>query len=701
MFKKDSLPKKQDLLTILLFFGKKIGLEINILLAMQCIEQAEREFNELNWENFPDWLKFLGEKFGIIFSLHKESLSSAITFSNPKHPKVSLMVFGSHSDWFAIQGDSLRGVRLVFLSHPNKEIYYPKQKLKTRLSETSDSELFVFITGEPVYSFSVSSDSNEPSSYLDRIQSLIRLELNDIWIIVVYSIAIVILSLVIPIGTQSLVNILAFGTVYQPIIVLTLLVLIALGFAGIMGILQAHVAEILQQRLFVRLATEVSHKLPRVEYSYFDKKSGGDLVNYFLDISILLKGAVILLVDGLGLTLQMIIGLLVLIIYHPFFIIFDILIVSIIIIVVFKILGKEAVETSVKESKYKHQLTTWFEELAFNRHNFKSEYAQRYATLKSDSIAEKYLDYRKKHFKILIRQVSVLILLQVLGNGLILGVGGWLVITGGLSLGQLIAAEIISTKILDSLAKAGKYLETYYDLCAALDKIGQLLAIPLEKKGLEIVPKLETPASIHISNLTLSVGQENLFIKDLKIFSSEIVGIQTNNPRKASALLSLLYGLKEINSGVVEIDERFSFSEISKINWRNQVSLVRGYKLFSGTILENLTQGNPKLNAGEIRLALKKVKVLDDIAKLRDGIHHELNSKGYPLVPEQAFRINLAKCLLNQPRLILIDEVLDFLEEDFSLYFINEILKKEMKKTTLIYSKKDFILQACERIITL
>ncbi len=701
MFRTKNIPKKEDIFSLLNFFSQRLGIELDTLFAMQCIEQAYKDFGEITWNNFGLWMNFLGEKIGILFSIQKDTINSVIDGVSRKRPKVVLIEFEGHDEWFAIQEKKFFYVSVLFVNHPTRELKYPIRKLKQRFTQHNADHLVVYISAEPIEMFSTGLHGIDHPNYYDRIKSLIRLEISDIWVITFYSIAIVVLSLVIPVGTQSLVNILAFGTLLQPILVLTTLVLVALGFAGIMLILQAHVAEILQQRLFVRLAAEVNYKLSRVNQKYFLKKSGSELVNYFLDISTLQKGAVTLVVDGLGIFLQGAVGLIVLVLYHPFFLILDSIILFTIFFIIFRIMGKDATSTSIKESKAKHELTAWFEEIVKNEHVFKSEIAQRYATIKTETITKKYLTYRQKHFSILRRQIATYIALQVTGSGIVLGFGGWLVIQGGISLGQLIAAEIIASKIFDSLAKAGKYMETYYDLCAAIDKIGHLLDIPLERSGVEIIPKQEKPIKLKFTNLKLETHEKQLSIPNTEISPGEIVGIHSQNRKNAEVLLNVLYCLDEPILGTIQIDDRFGFSEISKIIWRKQVILVRGCQVFSGSIAENISIGNPSIDSVEIHEVLKNVGILDKILKLPNGIHHIINSTGYPLSFEDKMRLNLARGLAVRPRLMLIDETLDFLEDDFSESFIQDFLKQSLKTTVLIYSRKQNLLSKCDKVIHL
>ncbi len=691
---------REDILSILLFFGKSIGIPIDKILAARAIEQAIKENYILDVSYLGQWLEFLGERFGLRFSISNEPLESVLSNVRPHNPKLAVLFFPFHTEFVAILGKFWNFLKLQIINESEKYYRVTQSNFKKRIAESSKSDAMqIWISAEPAHSFSTGLEDKEHSSYLDRIRSLIRLESSDIWVIGIYSAAIVILSLVIPIGTQSLVNVLTFGAMYQPVLVLTILVLVALGFAGIMRILQNYVAEYLQQRLFIRLATEVSEKLPKIDYGHFEGKRPESYINYFLDITTLQKGATLLLVDGLGITLQTIIGLLVLVLYHPLFIIFDAVVILVIIFIVMRLLGKEAVATSIKESKAKHEITFWFEELANHRHTFKSREASQYAYLKMESLANNYLTYRNKHFQILIKQVGVFVGIQVIGSGILLGVGGWLVIKGEMSLGQFIAAEIIVSKIMDSLAKAGKYFETFYDVSAALDKIGHLLDIPQEKNGLESVPYIEKPIELLVKNLTISQYSRSIHIPKLKIDSGEIVGLKSDSRKEAGMFLNLLYGLDQGDKGIVEVDNLYSLQEISLDSWRKQVALVRGYKLFSGTVLENLTLGRLDISSVEAREALKITNLWDDILKLPHGINTILTSKGEPLNRDQCFKMNFARGIIHKPRLILVDEAFDFLNKQFAEHFITDYFAQNRSCTLIIYSRKEDVFAMCDRVI--
>ena len=99
---------------------------------------------------------------------------------------------------------------------------------------------------------------------------------------------------------------------------------------------------------------------------------------------------------------------------------------------------------------------------------------------RADILADRYISARKRHFSIIWRQTLFALMLEAVGSTVLLGLGGWLVINRQLTLGQLVASELIVTLVLAALSKIGKYVEIFYDLQATLDKLGILDTLPPE-----------------------------------------------------------------------------------------------------------------------------------------------------------------------------------------------------------------------------
>ena len=139
---------------------------------------------------------------------------------------------------------------------------------------------------------------------LPRLRALLALEKRDLWVVVIYSIGVGLLTLVVPVAVQAMVNFIAFGSLLQPLVVLTLFVLVALGFSAMMNAFRVFTVEIIQRRLFVRVTTDFAQRLVRVKTEAFDRLHGPELVNRFFDVVTVQKSAASLLMDGLSLVMQ-------------------------------------------------------------------------------------------------------------------------------------------------------------------------------------------------------------------------------------------------------------------------------------------------------------------------------------------------------------------------------------------------------------
>ena len=303
-----------------------------------------------------------------------------------------------------------------------------------------------------------------------RLRELLTLEREDLTVAIVYSVVIGLLTLAMPVATQSLVNTVAFGNLLQPLVVLTILVLIGLTLSTVLQALRIYVVEIVQRRVFVRISSTVTQRILAAKPEVFDRYHGPELVNRFFDVVTLQKSGAMLLIDGMSVAMQTIIGMILLALYHPWLLAFDIFLLGIILFVLFP-LGRGATATAIEESKAKYSLQAWLEEIARFPSAFRAGTGVLYAADRANTLVQGYLDRRRSHFRILMRQIVGSLGLQAIALAGLLGVGGWLVIERQLTLGQLIAAELVVALIVTGFSKLGKHLELLYDLLAAIDKV--------------------------------------------------------------------------------------------------------------------------------------------------------------------------------------------------------------------------------------
>jgi putative ABC transport system ATP-binding protein len=235
----------------------------------------------------------------------------------------------------------------------------------------SDRSLRQCLSGSSVALKSVVIEGGFPQSVADhhgpspwrRLIHLLAPEWRDILTILIYSLVIALLTLATPIAVESLVNTVAFGRLVQPIVVLSVILFGFLSFSAALRALQTFVAEIVQRRLFARVASDLAWRLPRVDTTAIEGRNMPELVNRFFDVVTVQKVVSQFLLDGIGIVLTTLIGMTVLAFYHPLLLAFDIVLL-IAVAIILLVFGYGAVGTSIKESKYKYATADTLEEIA-------------------------------------------------------------------------------------------------------------------------------------------------------------------------------------------------------------------------------------------------------------------------------------------------------------------------------------------------
>ena len=512
----------------------------------------------------------------------------------------------------------------------------------------------------------------ERPSPLARTIQLLHLERQDIGVVMVYGVAIGLLSLAVPVAAQSLVNTVAFGSLIQPLVVLTALLAVALLTGLYLRALRLRVVEMLQRRVFVRVVTELSDRLPRVHVDAFVKSRGPELLNRFFDVFTTQKTVSSLLLDGIDATLVTLVGMTVLAFYHPILLAFDLTLIAAA-VVVFWGLGRGGTTTSVNESKAKYAVASWLEEVARHPLSFRLAGGAAFARRRMAVLAGEYLTRRDAHFRVVFRQFLGALAMQVVASVALLAIGGALVIGRELSLGQLVASELIVTAVVAAIAKLGGKVEVYYDLLAAVDKLGDILDLPVEEEdeshtGLR--PRAVAPETVSRGG-TLEV--EHLVLNDQAPVSFRLdrggaLVLERYSAEFRHALADVLYGLRPPPAAtpgtpmprltVHGLEQR----DISVTAWRSLLALVRDHELLPCSVADNVRAANPDLEASDIWHVLESVDLAERVRALPNGLDTMLGPALGPLTRSEATRLTIARAIAARPSFLVLDGALEDIE---------------------------------------
>ncbi|MDX1949110.1 MAG: ABC transporter transmembrane domain-containing protein [Rickettsiales bacterium] len=495
----------------------------------------------------------------------------------------------------------------------------------------------------------------------------------------VYGVAIGILTLAVPIAVQTLIGAVANTAIYTPVIVLAIVLFIVLLFYVLLNSLQIYILEVFERHFFSRIVSEIVLTNIYAKHSYFESINRDELINRYFDVMNVQEIMPKLLIDGFALALQTIVGILVVSFYHPALLMFNIVLVAFIYVTI-KIWSMPSIRTAISLSKSKYNVAKWLEELARINSNFKSERAIIYALKKSDELVSKYNDYKKRHFKQVFTQSVVFYLLYAIFSAALLGIGGSLVVSNQLTLGQLVASELILSAIFYALSKAGGYLKHYYKLCAAVEEITHLFDVPLEREtGHKILDTCRNNISFDKAEFTY---RDQKILLNFSIPENCKILASSDSYVVEKTFIDSLNRYIEPNKGRVLINDNDIY-DFEIHNYRNNISIVDNAFLLEGTIYQFMKFCSPQASRTEILETLKMFEVYNTVESLKEGINTKVTHTGFPLSHPEVIRLKLAGAFISKPKILVIGELFDMVANARRERIMERLSKVE--GLTLIY----------------
>lgn len=541
------------------------------------------------------------------------------------------------------------------------------------------------------------------SKSLVKLFGLIRLEKKEITALYLLSILSGLIQLSLPLGIQAIINfaIVATGKRYLPASMWVLIVLVVAGvlFTGMLKINQMKIVEKIQQKIFSRYAFEFSYRIPKLNIKSIDKYHLPELVNRFFDIPTLQKSIAKLLLDIPTAIIQLFFGLILLAFYNSVFIIFGLLLLVILYLILY-ISSPKGFEASLLESNYKYDIAGWIQEIARGIKTFKFSNKYNLHLNKTNGLLEGYLSSRTKHFEILKIQYWSLILFKILITASMLIVGGVLLIQQQINIGQFIAAEIIILTILNAVEKLIVSLETVYDVLTSVEKINKIIEKPLEKEGsYHFEPN--NGMAIEVKNLSFGFNQKKLLDNlSFEIKAGQKVAIMGDGDSGKTILLRMLTGAFQDFEGSLTFNQ-IPISNYNLNSLRSKIGIyLQKQDIFDATLWENLTLGNPAIKE---QYAIKLFSLLDlndFFSSLPKGFDTELEPTGKRLSSSTVQKLLIARALLNNPTMLLLDEPLKLFAEDQKQVLQDYLFGLE-KVTMLFTTNDEAIAKKCDIVIAL
>lgn len=236
---------------------------------------------------------------------------------------------------------------------------------------------------------------------------------------------------------------------------------------------------------------------------------------------------------------------------------------------------------------------------------------------------------------------------------------------------------------------------------ASIERLIELEGICTEQKRYKL-PHLSS-AAIQFNNVSFQYNKNKLILKDIStmINPSETIALIGASGEGKTTLIRLLLSLVYPVEGSISAIDNFGQYSVDA-NLRNFISYVpQGNTLFSGTIRENLLNGNEKASTEEIKNAASAACAWDFIEGLEKGLDTEIGEHGLGLSEGQAQRLSIARALLRKAPLLILDEATSALDMDTELKVLLSIQNLNPKPTSIIITHRPSALSICDRILKL
>jgi len=537
-------------------------------------------------------------------------------------------------------------------------------------------------------------------SPVTRLWNLVREEKSDITAIYFFAILGGAIQLSLPVGIQAIIGFVLGGTLSASLVVLISVLVIAVALSGLMQVNQMKVIERIQQRIFARYAFAFADRIPKLDLKKVDGFYLPELVNRFFDTTSLQKSLSKLLLDIPTAMIQILFGLILLSFYHPFFILFGILLLLLLWLILYST-GSKGLQSSLAESSYKYGVAGWLEEMARMSKTFKVASTAGLHLQKTDERTIRYLGARTKHFGVLLLQYRTLVLFKIAITAAMLIAGVTLLLNQQINIGQFVAAEIIIITIINSVEKTIINLDSVYDVLTAVEKVSKLTDKPVEVHGSYSLPDAEG-ISIEAKDLQYGYEESRLAFKDLSfsITSGQKVSISGNDGAGKSTLLKLMLGIYKDFSGTLTINN-VPIGNYNLESLREHTGILfPAENIFNGTLWENITMGREGIDKVYVAHLIKATGLQAFLNSLQGGYDTELDPTGKKLPRNVIQKILLVRALAHKPGLLIMEEPWQGIEEQYRSG-IQQLLLGLKDTTTVIATNDPIFNQQCDQVIYL
>lgn len=288
-----------------------------------------------------------------------------------------------------------------------------------------------------------------------------------------------------------------------------------------------------------------------------------------------------------------------------------------------------------------------------------------YEFSKFEKSNQNFFDAKRLYYKAMAGMHSKMEFVTHILSVIILAVGGFYIMKGEMTLGDLVAANMFVAAFLQPIRRLANFVEQFSTGMAGFMRFSEMMQtheeMPEKPDAVELSEKIE---SVDFENVSFDYSENFPVLKNisLEVKKGQTVAFVGPSGGGKTTLCNLLARFYEVKDGSIKING-IDIRDYKLKSLRSQIGFVQqDVFMFAGTIRENIAYGRPDATEAEIIEAAKEAEIYDDIMNMQNGFDSVIGERGIKLSGGQKQRISIARVFLKNPPVLVLDEATSALD---------------------------------------
>lgn len=294
--------------------------------------------------------------------------------------------------------------------------------------------------------------------------------------------------------------------------------------------------------------------------------------------------------------------------------------------------------------------------------------------------------------------------LNTLATAGVLAYGGYLAVTGGATVGVVTSFLLYVQQFFRPIQILSQFYTQAQSAIAGLERIFLLLDEPSQLQ--DAPDAIEMPpieGEVKFENVTFGYNPEQLVLKGVNLHAhpGQMVALVGPTGSGKSTIINLILRFYDVTGGAVKIDG-FDVRSVTQASLRRQIGIVlQDNILFSGTVGENIAFGLPYATQAEIEAAAQMANVHEFITSLPEGYATQLGERGAPLSQGQRQLISIARAILINPRILILDEATSSIDTRTEAMVQEAIARLLQGRTSFVIAHRLSTVTQADRVLVI